>query len=279
MEPLEAAAIATFTKCLPADILRAVDLQQLHTLEKAYATASFMENSMDSNIIPDTRYKTYQSNPSAWERHECTAASYSPQQPCENCSYRQEYNSYDNPAHRDVSHVVTHSRILQRLRQKDNQAFQPRRGYQDPGRLFQLDSKLFNPYDSRNDDTPAPRNTGYHRGERQEYRNFQPANRAPQGYNNSNYNYSRPNVTPRPTTSGCNPRQNISNPSTLNSNATRSPVPCSSQWQQRDQSQKNQHPLYTSAPSLQSQTLILTMQKRPDCSDSTVKPVTIRDLY
>ena len=65
MEPLEAAVIATFTKRLPADISRAVNLQP-HTLEEAYTTASFMENSVDSNIIPDTRYKTYQSNPRTW---------------------------------------------------------------------------------------------------------------------------------------------------------------------------------------------------------------------
>ena len=133
-----------------------------------------MENIMDSNIVPDTRYKTYQSNPRAWERHEYTAASYSPRQPRENRSYRQEYNSYDNPARRDVAHGVTHPHILQHPRQKDNQTFQPRRGYQDPGRLFQQDNKLFNSYESRNDDTPAPRNAGYHQDERQDYWLFNP---------------------------------------------------------------------------------------------------------
>ena len=85
MEPLEVAAVTSFIKRLPADIARAVNLQQPKTLEDAYTTASFMESSMDSNIIPDTRYNTHRENPRAWERQEYTAASYSPRPPRENC--------------------------------------------------------------------------------------------------------------------------------------------------------------------------------------------------
>ena len=219
MEPLEVAAVTSFIKRLPADIARAVNLQQPKTLEDAYTTASFMESSMDSNIIPDTRYKTHRENPCAWERQEYTAASYSPRPPRENRLYQQMqgYNAYDASTRREVAQIVTQPRILQRPRQdyqdrEDNQVNQPRCGYQDPGRLFQQDERLFNPYDSRNDTRSAYHNAGPRQNFNQGHRNFHPSNKAPQNYNNNtNYARTRFNTAPRQAPSDFRPEPNFSN--------------------------------------------------------------------
>ena len=146
---------------------------------------------------------------------------------------------------------MTQPRILQRPRQdyqdrEDNQVNEPRRGYQDPSRLFQQDERLFNPYDSRNDTMSAYHNAGPVQNFNQGHRNFHPSNRAPQNYsNNTNYARTRFNTAPRQAPSDFRPEPNFSNDYTLNSNVTRPSVPRSSQWHQRDQQQQTQSLLHT----------------------------------
>ena len=168
MFPLESRVVDIFIKGLPIDIAKAVDAAKPADLDTAYREAVRMEMRMDANILPDTRYKVVQKDSHAWKREEYASAGQH-RQWRDNRSLHRNYLNYDRSRNNDrQGHYVGQIQPLMQNTPKlpvpvptaqgaqNREEFQPSgRGYQDPGQLFQRDSRLFNPYDSRDDLAPA----------------------------------------------------------------------------------------------------------------------------
>ena len=253
--------------------------------DTAYREAVRMEMRMDANILPDTRYKVVQKDSHAWEREEYASAGQH-RQWRDNRSLHRNYQSYDRSRNNDrQGHYVGQIQpLMQNTSQlpvpvptaqgaQSREQFQPSgRGYQDPGRLFQRDSRLFNPYDSRDDLAPATGGGAV---------NYTIQQRAPS--QTRNFNYSRPqpqNFQNRPRSqnfpnSQFRQQNNTSN-WRLNSNTTRPTGPNTSQPQ--PQGQQNMTPQTSQGPSRQppNNRIMAISERSGDCLSSTM--TTIRDL-
>ena len=96
MKPLEKAAIRTYIRGLPVAIACEVRSAKPVTLEAAYKEAVEMENDLDANLLPDTRYKDYRNAPRPWTRKDYHGAPRSWE--------REEYTAAHTPQPRNRYH-------------------------------------------------------------------------------------------------------------------------------------------------------------------------------